>query len=61
MTGCENKALNAITNLNDHSGSCHPERSEGSDAPCTEILRCAQDDKTGGGWDNSLSRPYSYK
>jgi len=23
---------------------CHPERSEGSDAPVTEILRCAQDD-----------------
>ncbi len=23
---------------------CHPERSEGSDAPGTEILRCAQDD-----------------
>jgi hypothetical protein len=25
--------------------SCHPERSEGSDWPGTEILRCAQDDK----------------
>jgi hypothetical protein len=24
--------------------ACHPERSEGSDAPGTEILRCAQDD-----------------
>src|SRR5229473_7930422 len=23
---------------------CHPERSEGSDSPGTEILRCAQDD-----------------
>ena len=23
---------------------CHPERSEGSDVPGTEILRCAQDD-----------------
>jgi beta-ketoacyl-acyl-carrier-protein synthase II len=27
--------------------ACHPERSEGSDAPTTEILRCAQDDTTG--------------
>ena len=27
--------------------SCHPERSEGSDWPDTEILRCAQDDTTG--------------
>jgi hypothetical protein len=26
---------------------CHPERSEGSDAPGTEILRYAQDDRTG--------------
>src|SRR5712692_9958170 len=25
--------------------SCHPERSEGSDVPGSEILRCAQDDK----------------
>ncbi len=24
--------------------ACHPERSEGSDSPGTEILRCAQDD-----------------
>src|SRR5213592_1728231 len=24
--------------------TCHPERSEGSDMPGTEILRCAQDD-----------------
>src|SRR5450759_4566617 len=34
--------------------SCHPERSEGSDWPGTEILRCAQDDKTGFGWENSV-------
>src|SRR5713226_6685380 len=27
--------------------SCHPERSEGSDVPGTEILRCAQDDRPG--------------
>src|SRR5260221_14793061 len=26
---------------------CHPERSEGSDSPGTEILRCAQDDRAG--------------
>jgi hypothetical protein len=26
--------------------ACHPERSEGSDTPGTEILRCAQDDRT---------------
>jgi hypothetical protein len=25
--------------------TCHPERSEGSDWPGAEILRCAQDDK----------------
>src|SRR5712692_5788899 len=27
--------------------SCHPERSEGSAVPDTEILRCAQDDRPG--------------
>jgi len=30
--------------------SCHPERSEGSAWPGTEILRCAQDDMTGFGY-----------
>ena len=30
-----------------HAVECHPERSEGSDAPGTEILRCAQDDRPG--------------
>ncbi len=29
---------------------CHPERSEGAVWPGTEILRCAQDDKTDSGW-----------
>ncbi len=27
--------------------ACHPERSEGSNSPGTEILRCAQDDMLG--------------
>src|SRR5216684_8027522 len=30
-----------------HAVECHPERSEGSDLPGTEILRCAQDDMRG--------------
>ncbi len=34
-------------NITTHIGHvCHPERSEGSDWQGTEILRCAQDDKT---------------
>jgi len=37
---------------------CNPERSEGSDSRNTEILRCAQDDMTEVGRENSLSRPY---
>ena len=35
--------------------ACHPERSEGSDAPGTEILRCAQDDRTGFDGEHSSS------
>src|SRR6202163_2723867 len=36
---------------------CHPERSEVSDAPGTEILRCAQDDKSlPFGWKSSSGR-----
>jgi hypothetical protein len=34
--------------------SCHPERSEGSISPGTEILRCAQDDRTGSGCSRSF-------
>jgi len=34
---------------------CHPERSEGSDSPGAEILRCAQDDIAGFGCESSLS------
>jgi len=30
-----------------HAVDGHPERSEGSDSPGTEILRCAQDDMRG--------------
>ena len=51
---------NAVGADNEHdqtrSGKgCHPERSEGSDLPGTEILRCAQDDITGFGGEHSLS------
>jgi|GraSoi2013_100cm_1033763.scaffolds.fasta_scaffold03337_3 hypothetical protein len=31
--------------FNDQNRECHPERSEGSVAIGSEILRCAQDDK----------------
>jgi len=34
---------------------CHPERSEGSGTMGREILRCAQDDKTGFARGSSLS------
>ena len=41
---------------------CHPERSEGSAWPGSEILRCAQDDKIGFDWYNSSDEatPLSY-
>ena len=41
------KDLNRLRLLVTRAGRyawCHPERSEGSDSPGTEILRCAQDD-----------------
>jgi hypothetical protein len=37
--------MQPMMNFNDQYRSCHPERSEESDAPGTAILRCAQDDR----------------
>ncbi len=36
---------------------CHPERSERSGSQVREMLRCAQHDIPGCGWEISLSRP----
>jgi len=42
-------------NLHDHKLSCHPEHSEGSWSPASQILRYAQDDSADCGRANSLS------
>jgi DNA mismatch repair protein MutL len=65
-------ASSAITDTSDNELSqsgmgCHPftsfrassERSEGSDAPGAEMLRCAQDDKTGFDRGSSSSDPFT--
>jgi hypothetical protein len=48
-----------MMNVNDQNRECHPERSEGSDAPATEILRFAQDDIPGLAREISSLRPYT--
>ena len=46
FVGADLSRPSPIMIFHEQGRDCHPERSEGSDSPGTEILRCAQDDKT---------------